>query len=42
VGDGVWSSLIVAGVAVVGLIGMLWARRLLQRRAARAEAGDDA
>jgi uncharacterized membrane protein YdjX (TVP38/TMEM64 family) len=37
VGDGIWSSLIVAAIAVAWLALMLWARGLLQRRAARAE-----
>jgi uncharacterized membrane protein YdjX (TVP38/TMEM64 family) len=35
VGDGVWSSLIVAGIAVVWVAAMLAAREWLRRRAAR-------
>jgi uncharacterized membrane protein YdjX (TVP38/TMEM64 family) len=37
VGDGVWSSLIVAGIALAWLGLMLWARGLLQRRGERDE-----
>lgn len=41
-GDGVWSSAIIAGIAVGWLLLMLWIRGLLQRRAERDQAKGEA